>query len=144
MSSSTPLKTRSICSSSSVRSVMSSTRASGLVLANPLGQPDHGERLARPLGMPDDAALAPLDTLLRRLDAEVLVRSAGLLDTGVEHDEVVDDLQQAVLGCEQNERLVERSLDTGEFRSTWARVAGSMSVISRQLSQYFSGVSMTA
>ena len=58
MSSSTPLKTFSICSSSSVRSVMISTRASVDVLADPLGQPDHGQALAAALGVPDDAALA--------------------------------------------------------------------------------------
>jgi hypothetical protein len=57
-SSLTPLKTFSICSSSSVRSVMISTRASGTVLADPLGQPDHGQALAAALGVPDDAALA--------------------------------------------------------------------------------------
>ena len=54
--------------------------------------------------------------LLRGLDAEVLVWSAGLLDPGVEDHEVVHDLQQPVLGCQQRERLVERPLDTGEFR----------------------------
>ena len=86
-----------------------------LVLANPLGQPHHGERFARPLGVPDDAALAPLHALLRGLDAEVLVRSAGLLNASVEHDEVVDDLQQPVLGSEEHEGLVERALNAGEF-----------------------------
>ena len=60
MSSLTPLKTFSICSSSSVRSVMIRTRASGDVLANPLGQPHHGQALARSLRVPDDAALAAL------------------------------------------------------------------------------------
>ena len=56
-----------------------------------------------------------LHALLRGLDAEVLVRSAGLLHPGVEHDEVVDDLQQPVLGSEQHESLVERPLNAGEF-----------------------------
>ena len=61
-----------------------------LVLANPLGQPHHRQRLARALGVPDDAALALGDPLLRGLDAEVLVVAAGLLDAGVEDHEVVD------------------------------------------------------
>ena len=55
---------------------------------------------------------------------------AGLLDPGVEDDEVVDDLQQPVLSSEQHEGLVERVLDAGEFRIDSARVAGSMSLIS--------------
>ena len=39
---------------------MISTRASCHVLADPLGEPDHGQALAAALGVPDDAALAAL------------------------------------------------------------------------------------
>ena len=109
MSSLTPLKTFSICSSSSVRSVMIRTRASVDVLADPLGEPDHRQALAAALGVPDDAALAPPHALLRGADAEVLVVAADLLDAGVEDDEVVDQLEEALLVAELAQlRAVER------------------------------------
>ena len=38
--------------------------------------------------------------VLRGLDAEVLVVAAGLLDARVEDDEVVDQLEQALLGAQ--------------------------------------------
>ena len=53
--------------------------------------------------MPDDAALAPVDALLRSLDTEVLVGPTGLLNARVEDDEVMHDLQQPVLGCQLHE-----------------------------------------
>ena len=43
------------------------------VLANPLGEPDHGQALAGALRVPDDAALAALHVLLRGAHAEILV-----------------------------------------------------------------------
>ena len=70
------------------------------VLAYPLGQPHHRQALAAALRVPDDAALAPADELLRGLHAEILVVAAELLDAGVEHDEVVDQLQQPRLAAE--------------------------------------------
>ena len=90
---------------------MISTRASVHVLANPLGQPDHGQALAAALGVPDDAALAPLHELLRGLHAEILVVAAELLDAGVEDDEVVDQFQKPRLVAELDQRPVERVLD---------------------------------
>ena len=50
------------------------------ILANPLREPDHRQALAAALGMPDDATLAAFHLGLRRLDAEILVVAAGLLD----------------------------------------------------------------
>ena len=85
----------------------------GLVLAEPLGQPDHRQGLARALGVPDDAALALGDPRLSGLDAEVLVVAAGLLDAGVEDHEVVDDLQQPLLRAQLRQRSIERLLDVG-------------------------------
>ena len=69
----------------------------GHLLADPLGQPDHGQRLARSLGVPDDAAFPLLEALLRGAHAEILIVSAGLLDAGVEDHKVVDQFEKAVL-----------------------------------------------
>ena len=66
----------------------------GDVFQNPLGQPHHGQRLAAALGMPEDAALAAAEEGLRGLHPEILVLAAQLLDAGIEHHEVVDQLQQ--------------------------------------------------
>ena len=67
------------------------------VLANPLGQPHHGQALAAALGVPNDAALAPADEVLRRLHAEVLVLAAELFGARIKHHKVVHQLQQAGL-----------------------------------------------
>ena len=56
------MKTRSICLSSSSRSVMMATRALRVVLQNPLGQQHHDDALAAALRVPDDAALASART----------------------------------------------------------------------------------
>ena len=85
----------------------------GDVLANPLGQPHHGQALAAALRVPDDAALAPLHMLLRRPDAEILVVAAELLHAGVEDHEVVDQLEEARLVAQLEQRTVERVLDGG-------------------------------
>jgi hypothetical protein len=74
------------------------------VLADPLGEPHHGEALARALGVPDDAALAAPDVALGGAHAEVLVVAAQLLGAGVEHDEVVDQLEEARLRAELAQR----------------------------------------
>ena len=81
------------------------------VLADPLGQPDHGQALAAALGVPDDAALAALHVLLRGAHAEILVVAAELLDAGVEDDEVVDQFEEARLAAQLEQRPVERVLD---------------------------------
>ena len=73
----TPRNTCSICSSSSVRSVMISTRAAGDALPDPLGQPDHGQALAAALRVPDDAAFPPP----ARAPAQPARRSTGCAGT---------------------------------------------------------------
>ena len=78
----------------------------GDVLADPLGEPDHGEALAGPLRVPDDAALAVLHVLLGGLHAEVLVGAADLLRARVEDDEVVDDLQEPLFATHADEVAV--------------------------------------
>ena len=77
------------------------------VLADPLGEPHHGQALARALGVPDDAALAGADVPLGRLDAEVLVVAGELLDARVEDDEVVDEFEEPALLEEPDEGAVE-------------------------------------
>ena len=92
---------------------MISTRASGDVLANPLGQPHHGQALARALV----CQMMPPSRLPTRscaaLHAEILVVAAGLLHAGVEDHEVVDDLQEARLGAQLGQRAVQRVLNCG-------------------------------
>ena len=84
-------------------------------LDDPLGQPDHDQALARALGVPDDPALASLRVLLRGAHTEVLVVPAELLHPGVEHDEIVDQLQEARLATELDKRAVQRVLDGARF-----------------------------
>ena len=88
------VKTRSICLSSSSRSVMMATRAFGIVLQDPLGEQHHHDALAAALRVPDDAALLLAHVRLRRLDAEILVRPRQLLHAAVEEHEVVHQLDQ--------------------------------------------------
>ena len=83
------------------------------MLANPLGQPDHGQAFATALGVPDDAALAALHAGLRRLHAEVLVVAADLLDARVEDDEIVDDLKQPLLAAELAQLREQRIVASG-------------------------------
>ena len=87
----------------------------GHMLANPLGEPDHHQAFAAALGVPEDACLAAIHMHLRRSDAEILVVAADLLGPCVEDDEVVDDLQQALLAAELSERPVQRVLDRAVF-----------------------------
>src|SRR3989442_1060990 len=77
--------------------------AAGDVLANPFSEPYHDQTLAAALRMPDDAALAPLHARLSGADSRVLIVTAGLLDAGVEDDEVVHELEQALLVAELTE-----------------------------------------
>src|SRR6202008_1442497 len=51
----------------------------GVVLQNPLGQQHHHNAFTAALRVPDDAALLLPDTLLRSLDAEVLMHTRQLL-----------------------------------------------------------------
>jgi hypothetical protein len=55
------------------------------------------QALAAALGVPEDAALALPDLGLGSSHTEVLIVAGGLLDAGVEHHEVVDDLEQPLL-----------------------------------------------
>ena len=95
----TPPKTFSICSSSSVRSVMISTRASVWFSRIHLAS----QTMIRLLPEPWVCQMMPpsreCDALLSGLHAEELVVPGGLLDARVEDDEVVDELQEALLGA---------------------------------------------
>src|SRR5450756_2459496 len=88
---------RSTQSRSSAASDVYKRQRLRLVFPDPLRQPHHRQALAGALGVPDDAALARLDAMLGGFDAEVLVVAGGLLHARVEHDEVVDELEEAVL-----------------------------------------------
>jgi len=50
--------------------------------------------------VPNDTAFAASDMLLRRLDAEVLVRTRQLLFAAVEEYEVMHDFEEAGRGAE--------------------------------------------
>ena len=60
----------------------------GVVLQEPPGQQHHDDALAAALGVPDDAALATLDVLLRRFDAEILVHTRQLFHAAVKQHKV--------------------------------------------------------
>src|SRR5262249_46055212 len=62
---------------------------------------------AAALRMPDDAALAGVDALLGRLDAEILMRSRQLLHATVKKDEIVQKLDEPLLAAHLEEVLVE-------------------------------------
>ena len=70
------------------------------MLANPFGQPDHDQTLAAALGVPDDTALPALYVGLRRLDAEILVVAADLLDARIEDHKIMHDLKEPLLVAE--------------------------------------------
>jgi len=82
----------------------------GHVFADPLREPDHDQALARALRVPDDAAFATLHMRLRLTHGEVLIVSAQLLGARIEDDEVVDELEETLLGAELKERAIERVL----------------------------------
>ena len=86
------------------------------VLADPLRQPDHGQALPAALGVPDDAAFPAPHVRLRRPHPEVLVVPARLLHAGVEHDEVVDDLEQPLLAADLAEIPQQRVVAGGGER----------------------------
>jgi hypothetical protein len=79
----------------------------GDVFQDPLRQQDHDDALPAALGVPDDAALAPRDVPLGRLDAEILVGPGHLLHPAVEEDEIVHQLQQALRGAHPAQVFVE-------------------------------------
>src|SRR6185437_9649466 len=78
------------------------------MLQQPLGEQHHQDALAAALGVPDDAALALADALLRGLHAEELVWPRNLLLTGIEDDEVADQVEQPRLVTELRQRAVEQ------------------------------------
>ena len=104
----TPLKTFSICSSSSVRSVMIRTRDSLDVLANPLRQPHHGQALPLPLRVPQDAALATADMILRSAHARSTGWGGTASGAGVKDDEVVDQLERTAACCRSAAGAIQR------------------------------------
>ena len=77
------------------------------VLQNPLGQQHHHDALAAALRVPDDAALMALHVGLRRLDPDILVNPRQLLDAAVEQHEVVQQLEQPILGAHLEQVFVE-------------------------------------
>ena len=58
-------------------------------------EPDHREAFSAALCMPDDAAFSASYIFLRGFDPEELVVSADFLDTSVEYDEVVQDVEHS-------------------------------------------------
>jgi hypothetical protein len=101
------LKTFSICSSSSVRSVMMRTRELATFSRIHFASHTMVQALARALRVPDDAALAGADMLLRGADAEILIMAAGLLGARVEHDEVVEQFEEPLLAADMDQVAVE-------------------------------------
>ena len=57
----------------------------------------------------------PLHVILRGPDAEILVVAAELLGPGVEDDEVVDQLQEARLAAQLDQRPVQQVFDRAVF-----------------------------
>ena len=81
-----------------------------LVLADPLREPDHHQRLARALRVPDDAALLLLDPRLGGIEREDLVRTHHLLHARVENDGIVDEPQEPLRLEHLKDRTVHRVL----------------------------------
>ena len=81
---------------------------------------NHRQALAAALGVPDDAALTGYGALLGLLDSEVLVVPRRASCAGVEDDEVVDQLEEALLVAELKGVRVELVLDCplGSFHSS--------------------------
>src|SRR5690606_12395552 len=87
----------------------------GDIFPNTFGDPDHRQTFATALGVPDDAALALTNALLSRYYAKILVVTAQLLRTRVEHRKVMYQLQQPVLVAQLQQGAVERLFDSGFF-----------------------------
>ena len=81
-----------------------------LVLADPLCEPHHHQRLARSLRVPDDAALLLLDPRLGGIEREDLVRTHHLLHARVEDDGIVDESQEPLRLEHLKDRAVHRVL----------------------------------
>ena len=79
----------------------------GVVLQHPPGQQHHDDALTATLGVPDNAALATLDVLLCRFDAEILVQARQLLHAAVEQHKVVHQLDQPLLAAHLEQVLVQ-------------------------------------
>src|SRR5262249_13266931 len=66
-------------------------------LPSPSRKPHHREALARALSVPDDAAFSSPHMFPRRPYTEILIVAADLLRSCVENDEIVNQLQEAIL-----------------------------------------------
>ena len=91
------VKTRSICLSSSSRSVMMATRALGLFSRIHLASSTMTMLLPLPCVCQMMPPFFSRDMLLRGLDAEILVHARQLLHAAVEEHEVVHQLDQPIL-----------------------------------------------
>ena len=57
--------------------------------------------------MPDDPALAFGDVMLGSLDTEILVVTTSLFDSGIKHNEIVNQLQKALLTADSAQVKIE-------------------------------------
>ncbi len=83
-----------------------------IIFEYPLGEEHHGDAFAAALGVPDDAAAfmvlgVILNVGLGGFDAEVLVAAGEFFNAAVEEDEVVEEVEEAVLFAEFKEVFVE-------------------------------------
>ena len=97
MASPAPVNTRSICLSSSSRSVMMATRALGLFSRIHLASSTMTMLLPLPCVCQMMPPLFSRDVLLRRLDAEILMHARQLLHAAVEEHEIVHQLDEPLL-----------------------------------------------
>lgn len=98
----------------------------GDILQNPLGEPNHSKRLAATLGMPDDAVLLVTAALFAGVQSEVLVGACHFLDSAIEDDTVVDELEQSSMVEHLQEGTVEQIVEpVGRIRrGVWGRFGG--------------------
>ena len=66
-------------------------------------EPDHCEAFSAALRVPDDTAFSASYIFLRGFDTEELVVSADFLDTSIEYDEVVQDVEHSGFVAELTE-----------------------------------------
>ena len=103
----TRVKTRSICLSSSSRSVMIATRALGLFSRIHFASSTITMLLPLPCVCQMMPPLRSANMLLRGLDPEILVHARQLLYPAVEQHEVVHQLDQPILGAHLQQILVQ-------------------------------------
>ena len=60
------------------------------ILNNPLGKPNHNERLTGTLGIPDNPALIGFDTLTCCNISKILIMSGKLLFPGIKYNKIMN------------------------------------------------------